>query len=184
MEDRRSRLSAASRIYEDLQPYTEWIIGNTADVLRVRLPGFSKEDLQVQLDNNGNIRIRGERPVGNAPLWSRFAIEHRIPGNTDIKGIKARFDLDTLYITFPKLITEEPIKPSPPTPPPPMPAPQKPVPPSLEPPTPAPPTLRRLLRRRRIWIHQRRRHQLRSRQRRPRHQNLNRRQCPSQNLRR
>lgn len=95
---------------------SEWMAENNAELLLVRIPGFKKEQLKVQIDNQGNIRITGERPSDNAPRWSRFQTEHRIPANTDVSGIRARFDVNTLYITFPKLITEKPSKPPLPAP--------------------------------------------------------------------
>ncbi|PKA50908.1 22.0 kDa heat shock protein [Apostasia shenzhenica] len=104
------------RIYEDLRPPEEWIAGATADTLIIKLPGFTKDQLKVQIDNTGNLRTSGERPLqdGAGGRWSRFQTEHRVPERCDLRGIRARFDDGILYITLPKLIAEEePIKPVP-----------------------------------------------------------------------
>ncbi|PKU69649.1 inactive protein RESTRICTED TEV MOVEMENT 2 [Dendrobium catenatum] len=83
------------------------------------------------MDNFGNLRAIGERPLDAAGRrWSRFQTEHSIPNSCDVRGVRARFDNNILYITFPKLITEEPKPTVPPTPTPkslpePLPEPEK-----------------------------------------------------------
>ncbi|KAH0458473.1 hypothetical protein IEQ34_013788 [Dendrobium chrysotoxum] len=69
------------------------------------------------MDNAGNLRAIGERPLDTGGRrWSRFQTEHPIPKSCDVRGVRARFDNNILYITFPKLITEEPKPTIPPTP--------------------------------------------------------------------
>ncbi|XP_020579848.1 inactive protein RESTRICTED TEV MOVEMENT 2-like [Phalaenopsis equestris] len=100
--------SSVPRSYEDFQPFTEWISDDISETLRIRLPGFSKEQLKVQMDNFGNLRAIGERPLDvSGRRWIRFQTEHPIPEGCDVKGVRARFDNNILYINFLKLITEE-----------------------------------------------------------------------------
>ncbi|KAL0914381.1 hypothetical protein M5K25_014725 [Dendrobium thyrsiflorum] len=133
MESNRAR-SFGPRSYEDFQPLAEWISDDISETLFIRLPGilirchcgadagFSKEQLKVQMDNFGNLRAIGERPLdAGGHRWSRFQTEHPIPKSCDVRGVRARFDNNILYITFPKLVTEEP---KPTVPPAPMPKPE------------------------------------------------------------
>lgn len=73
--------------------------------------GFKKEQLKVQVDNLGRLRISGERPLaGNQ--WSRFRMVLPIPEGCNVDGIRSRFEEDgVLHITMPRLWTapaEEP----------------------------------------------------------------------------
>ncbi|KAG0448024.1 hypothetical protein HPP92_028051 [Vanilla planifolia] len=76
------------------QPSTKWTSDRTTDTLVVRLPGFNKEELKVQIDNYGRLRTSGERPPGpgQGDRWIRFKTEHIIPDDCDLKGIRARFE--------------------------------------------------------------------------------------------
>ncbi|KAF8720399.1 hypothetical protein HU200_023902 [Digitaria exilis] len=68
--------------------------------------GFKKEQIRVQIDSFGRLRIRGERPVdAEGRQWKRFGKEFEVPDTCDAAGIRARFDKDdgVLLITMPKL---------------------------------------------------------------------------------
>ena len=67
--------------------------------------GFKKEQLRVQVDNYGNLRTSGERPL-NGNRWCRFRKEFRVPDNCNASEIRAKFENGILSITLPKLITE------------------------------------------------------------------------------
>ncbi|KAK1287093.1 17.8 kDa class I heat shock protein [Acorus calamus] len=94
--------------YEDFEPRFERRQEETSDTLVFQLPGFKKEQLKVQIDNYGNIKVSGERPLednGGGPRRSRFRKELKIPDNCNVSDIRARFDNEVLYIVLPKLIT-------------------------------------------------------------------------------
>ncbi|CAN6290624.1 unnamed protein product [Urochloa humidicola] len=72
--------------------------------LRVDLSAqeFKKEQIGVQIDNFGRLRISGERADGSR--WRRFGMEFRVPDICDAAAIRARLDKDgILLITMPKL---------------------------------------------------------------------------------
>ncbi|CAN6321396.1 unnamed protein product [Urochloa humidicola] len=75
--------------------------------LRVDLSaqGFKKEQIRVQIDNFGRLRISGERPIGaDGSRWRRFVKEFKVPDTCDAAAIRARLDKDgVLLITMPKL---------------------------------------------------------------------------------
>ncbi|KAJ8630880.1 hypothetical protein MRB53_024203 [Persea americana] len=103
--DARSQ-STPGRSFEDFEPLSDWIRLAGSDTLILTLPGFKKEHLRVNLDNNRNLRISGERPLGNNRS-SRFYKEVQIPENCDVKDLRARIENGTLYITMPKTISWE-----------------------------------------------------------------------------
>ncbi|KAK3205517.1 hypothetical protein Dsin_019563 [Dipteronia sinensis] len=94
------------REYEDLVPSTGWVREPEYDTLVVYLPGFKKEQLKVQVTTLRNLRVSGERVLGNNK-WSRFSLEFPIPANYDTNEITAKFEGGSLYIKHPKIITAE-----------------------------------------------------------------------------
>ncbi|KAK0605229.1 hypothetical protein LWI29_024368 [Acer saccharum] len=98
------------REYEDFTPSTGWVRELEHDTLVVYLPGFKKEQLKVQVTTLRNLRVSGERALGNNK-WSRFSLEFPIPANYDTNEITAKFEGSSLYIKHPKTITAEDPKP-------------------------------------------------------------------------
>ncbi|KAK1588744.1 hypothetical protein Q3G72_026581 [Acer saccharum] len=98
------------REYEDFTPSTGWVRELEHDTLVVYLPGFKKEQLKVQVTTLRNLRVSGERALGNNK-WSRFSLEFPIPANYDTNEITAKFEGSSLYIKHPKIITAEDPKP-------------------------------------------------------------------------
>ncbi|KAF5471930.1 hypothetical protein F2P56_008689 [Juglans regia] len=95
---------AVDRVYEDFEPQTEWAREEGFDTLIVLLPGFSKEQLRVQITSSRNLRVSGERSLGN-DKWRRFQKELSIPSDVETNKITAKFEGGTLYIKHPKAIT-------------------------------------------------------------------------------
>lgn len=91
---------------------------SAARVIILDLPGFRKEDLRVQLDNRGNLIIRGEerrvketeetgKVRGALEKMQRGGRKFRkimsVPENLNVNGITAKFKDETLHITLPLL---------------------------------------------------------------------------------
>ncbi|XVF47068.1 hypothetical protein PTKIN_Ptkin03bG0079300 [Pterospermum kingtungense] len=95
--------SKPSPVYQDLEVHTEWVHEALEDTLIAYLPGFSTEQLKVQITSVGKLRIAGERPDGVDKI-SRFSKEIPIPSNCDQNKIKANFRGGMLHIKHPKLI--------------------------------------------------------------------------------
>ncbi|KAK2640910.1 hypothetical protein Ddye_022673 [Dipteronia dyeriana] len=98
------------REYEDFVPSTGWQREPKYDTLVVYLSGFKKEQLKVQVTTLRNLRVSGERELGNNK-WSRFSLEFPIPANYETNEITAKFEGGSLYIKHPKIITAEDPKP-------------------------------------------------------------------------
>ncbi|KAG1333924.1 putative inactive protein RESTRICTED TEV MOVEMENT 2 [Cocos nucifera] len=70
---------------------------------------LKKEQIRVQLDNFGNLRISGERPLADNK-WSRFHKMFQVPEDCNVAEIQAKFENGSLYVKLPKLITEPSVK--------------------------------------------------------------------------
>ncbi|KAG6678715.1 hypothetical protein I3842_14G094400 [Carya illinoinensis] len=95
---------AVDRVYEDFEPQTEWAREERFDTLIVLLPGFSKEQLRIQITASQDLKVSGERPLGNNK-WQRFQKILSIPPDVVTNEIIAKFEGGTLYIIHPKAIT-------------------------------------------------------------------------------
>lgn len=96
--------------YENLEVYTEWVHETAEDTLNAYLHGFRKEQLKVQLTSGGNLRISGEKPIGDNK-FSRFSKEFSIPSNCDPNKIRANYKGSMLQVKFPKQIVPADEKP-------------------------------------------------------------------------
>lgn len=67
--------------------------------------GFKKEYLKVQIDNHGNVKISGARPLQplDASKWSRFRKDFKVPTKCDASSIRAKFENGSLSVFMPKL---------------------------------------------------------------------------------
>ncbi|TKV98120.1 hypothetical protein SEVIR_9G539000v4 [Setaria viridis] len=99
--------AAAPRTYADFEPPHSLQEEPGQLALRVDLSaeGFKKEQIRVQIDNFGTLRISGERPLGaDGSRWRRFGKEFQVPDTCDAAAIRARLDKEgVLLITMPKL---------------------------------------------------------------------------------
>ncbi|CAN6302226.1 unnamed protein product [Urochloa humidicola] len=98
--------AAPARTYVDFAPPHS--VQEDPDKLSLRVDlsaqGFKKEQIRVQIDNFGRLRISGERPIGDGSRWRRFVKEFKVPDTCDAAAIRARLDKDgVLLITMPKL---------------------------------------------------------------------------------
>ncbi|OVA06850.1 Alpha crystallin/Hsp20 domain [Macleaya cordata] len=114
MDSKASTATTLERSYEDFQPLAHWV-REEDNTIEIHLHDFKKEQLRVQFDNAGNMKISGERPLdGNK--WRRFFVDFRIPKNIFVQAIQAKFVNGVLYVKLPKSITRTVIKQDQPTP--------------------------------------------------------------------
>uniref|UniRef100_A0A2N9FX36 SHSP domain-containing protein n=1 Tax=Fagus sylvatica TaxID=28930 RepID=A0A2N9FX36_FAGSY len=102
-----AKLKPVNRVYEDIDPQIEWAYEEGLDTVIVHLPEFRKEQLKVEIASTGNIRVSGQRSLGNNK-WKRFVKEIPIPSNVDNNAIHANFQENILYIKLPKVIAPAP----------------------------------------------------------------------------
>ncbi|XP_039130758.1 inactive protein RESTRICTED TEV MOVEMENT 2-like [Dioscorea cayenensis subsp. rotundata] len=100
-----STMPRTTTIYKDFEPAYEWSQEQNSDTLLIYLPDFKKEDIKVQIDNYGNLRVEGERRLERNQRL-RFSKDFEIPDNCNVDDIRANFRDGLLYIWLPKLITK------------------------------------------------------------------------------
>ncbi|XP_020213965.1 inactive protein RESTRICTED TEV MOVEMENT 2 [Cajanus cajan] len=98
----------SNRLYEDFEPYCKWLTKEGQATLEISLKGFKKEQLKVQAEDWGVLRIYGERPIdASNNKWSRFHKEIRISKGCAMNSIRAKFAHGVLFIAMPKEIVME-----------------------------------------------------------------------------
>ncbi|XP_008808771.1 inactive protein RESTRICTED TEV MOVEMENT 2-like [Phoenix dactylifera] len=90
--------------YQDVDPEFEWSQQEGSYTLRVHLPGFKRENLRVQLDDDGNLMTSGEQPLDSIRRI-RFNKVFKIPEDCNVDGIHAKFENGVLYVIHPKVKT-------------------------------------------------------------------------------
>ncbi|PON93676.1 Small heat shock protein HSP [Trema orientale] len=93
-------------VMEEIIPSSDWTEDLNGHYLLVDLPDFKKEQVKIQVINSGHIKIYGERPV-NENKFIHFKQSFKVPENSDMDAITAKFDGEILYITVPKKVVEE-----------------------------------------------------------------------------
>ncbi|KAL2238498.1 inactive protein RESTRICTED TEV MOVEMENT 2 [Sesamum indicum] len=94
---------AAASATNSFEPSSDLIHEEECDTLLLYLPGFTKEQLRVQLTRSGILKISGIRPVGDNK-WSSFQKDFPVSANCDTNKISAKFEGGILYVRQPKLI--------------------------------------------------------------------------------
>ncbi|XP_042501268.1 protein RESTRICTED TEV MOVEMENT 2-like [Macadamia integrifolia] len=113
MRERRGideRDNTGQVMYEDFQPIADWTSDSNSHVLHVHLPGIKKEELKVEVDNNGRLAISGERQLSENK-YKRSKQIYSLPIDSDIDKISGKFDGGILFVIIPKkenVIKEEP----------------------------------------------------------------------------
>ncbi|XP_010917855.1 inactive protein RESTRICTED TEV MOVEMENT 2 [Elaeis guineensis] len=99
-----TKAAAAQLVYEDFVPSHEVVRGEGMDTLVFKLPEFKKEQIRVQFENFENLRISGERPLGDN-RWSRFRKDFQLEGCNEIRY---KFENGRLEVSaFPKFLLKE-----------------------------------------------------------------------------
>nr|DAD39017.1 TPA_asm: hypothetical protein HUJ06_013340 [Nelumbo nucifera] len=94
--------------YQIFVPSYEWKTEEDKYTIVIDLPEFRKDQLRVQLDRRGNLRVSGERPLGD-DKWRRFENTFAIPKNCSAERIHAKFTGNRLSLILPKaVVTQDP----------------------------------------------------------------------------
>ncbi|PWA43044.1 HSP20-like chaperone [Artemisia annua] len=100
------RESLNSLSVEEFVPPSAWTEDQTCHYLLVDLPGFKKQELKLQVDNQTHIVVSGERQV-RENKFKRFEQRFELPNNVHIDKISGKLDGEILYISVPKKVEHE-----------------------------------------------------------------------------
>ncbi|KAH0450540.1 hypothetical protein IEQ34_021232 [Dendrobium chrysotoxum] len=96
------------------EPCIDWKETQTAHIFQIDLPGLSKEDVKVEVEEGRVLRISGERRLdkeGKDEVWhvaeradrsGKFLRELRLPANGRADAVKAKMENGVLTVTVPK----------------------------------------------------------------------------------
>ncbi|KAK9289861.1 hypothetical protein L1049_008022 [Liquidambar formosana] len=89
--------------YADFEPFCIWKREEECDTLIIDLQEFRKDQLKVQIDNQGTLTVTGERQK-DGTSWSRFCRQIKIPKECKANEICAKFICGRLHILMPKKV--------------------------------------------------------------------------------
>ncbi|XP_065036803.1 inactive protein RESTRICTED TEV MOVEMENT 2-like [Musa acuminata AAA Group] len=87
-------------IYDEIIPPHQKIVMEGAEKYLIHLPGFFKEQLNVEFSTDGKITVSGQRPLFDN-WWSRFRKELQAPENYNINNMHVSFKDEVLCIVLP-----------------------------------------------------------------------------------
>ncbi|KAL9663765.1 hypothetical protein QQ045_019156 [Rhodiola kirilowii] len=100
MRDRRlGRLP----LYEDITPSSRWADGTNGRSFVIDLPGFKKEEVNLEIDESRNVTIKGRHDVGNN-RFRRFTMTVKAPEDTEMKKIVGDLEGGLYTVVFPKMM--------------------------------------------------------------------------------
>ncbi|XP_028802622.1 inactive protein RESTRICTED TEV MOVEMENT 2-like [Neltuma alba] len=110
----RTQPSNLRPVYQDFKPKSDLTENPEAHVLRIQLPGFTKERIRVQYDESSKLlRVSGERPIDGGIRRSRFREAYQVPQNCIMNKVQSNFRQGILSIIMPKkIIPQAEVKPT------------------------------------------------------------------------
>ncbi|CAN6439917.1 unnamed protein product [Victoria cruziana] len=84
----------------DYQPMSSWCEDEESKVLQIELPDFKREEIRVQIDDSGQLRVSGHRRI-DSKKSSRFDKSFPIADGIEQNFIRARFEAGVLHIIMP-----------------------------------------------------------------------------------
>ncbi|KAL3653268.1 hypothetical protein CASFOL_002949 [Castilleja foliolosa] len=98
--------NTSSANINNFEPLSDFVNEGDCNTLLLYLPGFTREQIRVQLAKSGVLKISGMRPLGD-DKWSSFQKDFPISANCETGKITAKFEDGILYVRQPKLIVPE-----------------------------------------------------------------------------
>ncbi|XP_020180966.1 18.1 kDa class I heat shock protein-like [Aegilops tauschii subsp. strangulata] len=91
-----------SRAVAEVDRRSEWLHGDDFDTLIVDVSGFTRDQLKVQVEPSGSLKISGERALNGGRQWCHFLKRFDLSGVFDAAAIKVQLDKGVLYIQVPR----------------------------------------------------------------------------------
>ncbi|KAH0692030.1 hypothetical protein KY290_020168 [Solanum tuberosum] len=94
--------TSVNSVYEDIEPSSSWIEDTQNHYLLIDLPeGFKREEVKLQVDTFDNIKVSGERKVGEYK-FIRFQKSTKAPEKSKSEDTSARLEDGILFVIIPK----------------------------------------------------------------------------------
>ncbi|XP_031118648.1 22.0 kDa heat shock protein-like [Ipomoea triloba] len=97
---------ANAAAYKELTPPFYWLEDSSSHYLILDLPGFRREEIKVEVDNEGHINISGERKM-NESEYIFFKQSFNPPENSRPETATVLLEDDILYVSISKQATEK-----------------------------------------------------------------------------
>nr|GMC52660.1 protein QUIRKY [Ipomoea batatas] len=97
---------ANAEAYKELTPHFFWFEDSSSHYLILDLPGFRREEIKVEVDNEGHINISGERKM-NESEYIFFKQSFNPPENSRPETATVLLEDDILYVSISKQATEK-----------------------------------------------------------------------------
>jgi HSP20 family protein len=98
----------------------DWVERDDAHILKADIPGLTKEDVKVQLENDRTLQISGERKheeVKKGDTWhavershGKFLRRFKLPDDAQTDSVSAKVEDGVLVVTVPKTQIKKPEK--------------------------------------------------------------------------
>ncbi|XP_059451992.1 15.7 kDa heat shock protein, peroxisomal [Corylus avellana] len=98
----------------------DWLESPTAHIFKINVPGLSKDDIKVQIEDGNILHIKGEggkeEPHAKDTVWhvaergtgkGGFSREIELPENVKVDQIKAQVENGVLTVVVPKDATQK-----------------------------------------------------------------------------
>ncbi|XP_004236193.1 22.0 kDa heat shock protein-like [Solanum lycopersicum] len=97
--------TSVNPVYEDIEPSSGWIEDAENHYLLIDLPGFKREEVKLEVDTFDNIKVSGERKVGENK-FIRFQKSTIAPEKSKSEDTSARIEDGILFVIIPKELPE------------------------------------------------------------------------------
>ncbi|XP_021726882.1 uncharacterized protein LOC110694030 [Chenopodium quinoa] len=102
----KTKNSSAAPSYIDFDPLCDLHTEEGLETLIINLPDFKKNQLKVQVNKDGVLRVSGERPTNaDGTKRCRFIKDTKLLESCDVNGIRAKFTEGRLHVMIPKKVT-------------------------------------------------------------------------------
>ena len=95
-------------------PLLDFVDEKDKYVVSIEVPGVKKEDISIEIEEDILV-VKGEKKVEKVSsdkyvserYFGSFRREIKLPNNSNINNIEAKYDFGILYLTIPKIIEKE-----------------------------------------------------------------------------
>ncbi|XP_057519282.1 22.0 kDa heat shock protein-like [Amaranthus tricolor] len=108
MTSKTKTTTTSSPLHTDFDPVCDLKNEEGQQIFIIHLPDFKKEQLRVQVNKEGTLKVSGERATTlDGKNKRRFVKETKVPNGCDINSIRAKFSNGCLQVIMPTKVTPQ-----------------------------------------------------------------------------